>query len=105
MLGKVLFPPGVGVVDGVALADVGPGEDGDHVVIGEGEPRVLVAAVHHHGRGGEDARDGVPGTGGTQLETVGVEYSTETLNHLLMRLLSSDKFRQVSLRAIIHVKS
>ena len=47
MLGKVSLPPGVGMVDGVSLADVGPGEDGDHVVVGEGEAGVLVAAVHH----------------------------------------------------------
>ena len=64
------------MVDGVALLDVGPGQDGDHVVVGEGEAGVLVAAMHHHGRRGEDARDSVPGAGGTKLETVCVENPT-----------------------------
>ena len=35
MLGNILSSPGVGVIDGV---DEGPGQDGDHVVVGEGEP-------------------------------------------------------------------
>ena len=35
MLENILSSPGVGDVDGV---DVGPGQDGDHVVFGEGEP-------------------------------------------------------------------
>ena len=35
MLGNILSSPGVGDIDGV---DEGPGQDGDHVVVGEGEP-------------------------------------------------------------------
>ena len=79
--------PGIGVVNGVSLLDVSPGQDGDHVVIGEGEAGVLVAAVHHHGRRREDARDGVPCAGGAKLKTVCVKNTTETLNHLIIRLL------------------
>ena len=38
--------PGVGVVDGLPRLDHRPRHDRDHVVVGEGEPGVLVAAEH-----------------------------------------------------------
>ena len=63
----------------VSSLDVGPGQDGDEVVVTEGQPGVLVAGVHHHGCGGEDTGDGVPRTTGTQLETIGIKYTTEAL--------------------------
>ena len=69
------------------LSNVGPGQYDDHVVIGEGEAGVLVAAVHHHSRRREDARDRVPGTRGAKLKTVCIENTTECLNHLIVCLL------------------
>ena len=36
------------MVDGISLPNLAPGEDGEDMVIGEGEAGVLVAAVHHH---------------------------------------------------------
>ena len=36
------------MVDGISLLNLAPGEDGEDMVIGEGEAGVLVAAVHHH---------------------------------------------------------
>ena len=67
------------MIDWVSSLDVGPGQDGDEVIVTERQPGVLIAGVHHHGGRGENTGDRVPGTTGTQLETVGVEYTTEVL--------------------------
>ena len=90
----------------VSILDGSPGQDCDHVVVGEREAGILVAAVHHHGRRGEDAGQRVPRPARAQLETVRIKYPAERLsgedirlagkpregelphlNHLLMRLL------------------
>ena len=63
----------------VSSPDVGPSQDGDEVVVTEGQSGVLIAGVHHHGGRGENTGDCVPGTTGAQLETIGVKYSTEVL--------------------------
>ena len=83
------------MVDGVALLDAGPGQNGDHVVIGEGEGGVLVAALHHH------ARDSVPGAEGTKLETVCIENPTETLDHLVMCVSCKGRLYFVSLNSFL----
>ena len=72
-------PPCIGVIYWVSSLDVSPGQNGDEVVITEGQSGVLVAGVHHHRCGGENTGDCVPGTTGTQLETIGVKYSAEAL--------------------------
>ena len=67
------------MINGLSSLDVGSGQDGDEVIVTEGQSGVLVAGVHHHGCGGENTGDCVPRTTGTQLETIGVKDTTEVL--------------------------
>jgi len=77
----------VGVVDRFPLLDARSGKDGKHMVVGKGQPGVLVTTVHHHGCVGEYCGQSVASIRRTDLEAVCVKDPTEILDHVLVCFL------------------